>query len=126
MAAELGRRLRGVRELRGWSLARTAEEANVSTAYIQKLERGEVASPSPHKLRTLAQALEIPYEEAMRLAGYWFPEPDASSGDAAVRMLAEALQAENLTAAELEDLGEYLRFRRSQQRGHRRPFGPGR
>jgi transcriptional regulator with XRE-family HTH domain len=117
MAAELGRRLRSVRRLRGWSLARAAQEAGVSTAYIQKLERGGVASPSPHKLRDLSEALKIPYAETMRLAGYCFPEPGVSDGDAAVRILAEALQAENLTAAELEDLSTYLRFRRGEQLG---------
>lgn len=115
MTAELGRRLRSVREFKGWSLARVADEAGVSAAYIQKLERGGVVSPSPHKLHSLAQALEIPYEETMRLAGYDLSKSEVSNGEAAVRILATALLAENLTPAELEDLGRYLRFRRSQQ-----------
>jgi transcriptional regulator with XRE-family HTH domain len=96
-------------------LARTAEEAGVSTAYVQKLERGEVNSPSPHKLRDLAEALGISFEEVMRLAGYATPSEEASEGEASVRSLAAALQAEDLTAGELEDLTDYLHFRRKQR-----------
>lgn len=114
-AVQLGKRLRDVRELRGLSLAQTAKAAGVSTAYVQKVERGEVSSPSPHKLRSLAKALEAPYWELMRLAGYATSDAEASESDAAVRVLSDALVAEDLTAEELEDLGEYLRFRRQQR-----------
>ena len=111
----LGQHLKRARERRGWSLARTAEEAGVSTAYVQKLERGEVNSPSPHKLRGLAEALGISFEEVMRLAGYATPSEDPSEGEASVRSLAAALQAEDLTAVELEELTDYLHFRRKQR-----------
>ena len=115
MKNRLGQHLKKTRERRGWSLARTAEEAGVSTAYVQKLERGEVNSPSPHRLRDLAEALNTPFEELMRLAGYATPADEASEGNASVRSLALALQAEDLTAGELEELSEYLHFRRKQR-----------
>jgi transcriptional regulator with XRE-family HTH domain len=113
--SELGKRLREIRQLKGWSLKRLADEAEVSPAYVQKLEQGHVASPSPHKLQSIAEALNAPYFELMRLAGYATADAEASEGDAAVRVLAKALQVEDLTAEELEDLGGYLRFRRQQR-----------
>lgn len=115
MADQLGKMLKSVRELRAWSLARTAEEAGVSTAYLQKLERGEVASPSPHKLREIGRALEVPYADLMRLAGYAEEESEQESSAAPAAALAHALQAEDLSAEEIEELGEYLRFRRRQR-----------
>jgi HTH-type transcriptional regulator, competence development regulator len=115
MHNRLGRHLKRIREGRGWSLARTGKEAGVSTAYVQKLERGEIFSPSPHKLRGVAKALEIPFDEVMRLAGYAVPSPGSSDVDDSVRVLAQALQAEDLTATEIEELSDYLRFRRQQQ-----------
>jgi transcriptional regulator with XRE-family HTH domain len=115
-ANRLGTRLRAVRELKKWSLKTTADGAGLSAAYVQKLERGEVASPSPHKLRNLADALELPYFELMQLAGYATDEAEATEGDAAVRVLAHALQAEDLTEEELQELARYLQFRRDQRR----------
>lgn len=111
----LGTRLRAVRELKGWSLKTTADGAGLSAAYVQKLERGEVSAPSPHKLRSLADTLEIPYFELMQLAGYATEEAQATEGEAAVRVLAHALQAEDLTADEVDELARYLRFRREQR-----------
>ena len=112
----LGKKLRQVRELKGWSLKRTADEAKISPAYIQKLERGEVAAPSPPKLRALSSALGIAYSDLMQLAGYSSEEVDLSDADPAVGVLARALQAEDLTADELTDLASYLKFRREQRR----------
>lgn len=117
MLKELGRTLKSTRSMRALSLAQTAERAGISTAYVQKLERGEVSSPSPHILRDLAAALDVPYSELMRLAGYLDSEDEqgVESGDSQVQTLAHALASEDLTAAELTDLGEYLRFRRAQR-----------
>jgi len=67
---DLRGRLAERRRERGESLKCVAEAAGISTAYLQKLERGEVRAPSPHVLRTLAAALDLPYAEVMGLAGY--------------------------------------------------------
>jgi len=67
---DLGSRLAGRRRERGESLRVVADAAAISTAYLQKLERCEVKAPSPHVLRPLAAALELPYAEVMGLAGY--------------------------------------------------------
>lgn len=111
----LGRRLRDVRELRGWSLHTAARQARVSPAYVQKLERGQVVAPSPHKLRALSEAYGVGYEELMRLAGYALPERELAGDAAPSQVLAQAMLAEDLTEEEIEDLASYLRWRREQR-----------
>jgi transcriptional regulator with XRE-family HTH domain len=118
MPDKLGTRLERVRKLRGLSMAQTAAQAGISAAYVQKLERDEVVAPSPHKLRALAAVLEVSYHDLMRLAGYATGESEATEvaeGEASVRVLAQALQAEDLSAEELEELADYLALRRRQR-----------
>jgi len=67
---ELGQRLREVRAARRGSLEAVGRAAKISPAYLHKLEAGVVKSPSPHVIRRLAEALEVPYAELMQLAGY--------------------------------------------------------
>ena len=67
---ELGQRLREVRAGRRGSLEAVSRAAQISPAYLHKLEAGLVKSPSPHVIRRLAAALEVPYPALMELAGY--------------------------------------------------------
>src|SRR3954470_24255373 len=92
-AMELGRTLKSVREMRGQSLKAVAEPAEISPAYLVKLEKGDVATPSPHILFRLAQVLGVEYLELMRLAGYVVPE----AGERRSGALAQALSSQNLT-----------------------------
>jgi len=66
----LGSRLREARGETRASLKLVANGAGISVAYLQKLERDEVKSPSPHVLRSLARTLRTSYGDLMRLAGY--------------------------------------------------------
>jgi transcriptional regulator with XRE-family HTH domain len=66
-------RLREARGQRELSLEAAAREADISAAYMHKLEAGRVNSPSPHVLRRLAGALGVGYSELMELAGYLEP-----------------------------------------------------
>jgi HTH-type transcriptional regulator, competence development regulator len=119
-AKELGEKLKKVREMKGRSLAAVAEPAQMSATYLQKLERGEVEEPSPHRLFQLSRELEIDYAELMRLAGYVVPSTsDSEAGQKSVSLLAQALSAEDLSEDEVESLAEYLAFQRqrAKQRG---------
>jgi len=112
-AKELGAELRAVRDVKGLSLAAVAGPAEMSATYLQKLERGEVESPSPHRLHRLAEVLDISYNRLMELAGYLVPtEVDESRGNTS--LLAQALSADDLSEEELADLAEYLAFRRQR------------
>lgn len=110
----LGARLREVRELRGLSLRAVAEPASISAAYLQKLERGTVESPSPHALHGLAEVLDTSYNDLMALAGYVVPEP--ASGALTPMLIAGERSSEPLNDDEAVQLREYLAFLRHQRR----------
>lgn len=109
--ASLGPTLRELREFSGKTLKAVAEPSGISTAYLQKLERGEVKSPSPKVLYGLAETLGADYLELMRRAGYVVP-----GGTAHGNTLAHALSSEGLTAEEAEALTTYLQLLRHKQR----------
>lgn len=107
---ELARILRRAREAKDWSLARVAKAAEISTAYLNKLESGNVQQPSPHILHRLSTALQLPYIELMRVAGYVVP---ATAGRSIP--LRNALLGK-LTADESEELARYLAWYRRRKR----------
>jgi transcriptional regulator with XRE-family HTH domain len=121
--SDLGARLRGVRELRGLSLRSAAEPAGISPAYLQKLERGGVESPSPHALHGLAEVLGTDYGNLMTLAGYVLPEPPREPQGP--MLIAGERSAEPLDAGEADELADYLAYLRHKRRrdAARRP-GP--
>lgn len=55
---EVGARIKALREERGWSQQRLAEEAGVSARTIFSVEKGE-RMPQPLKLRAILDALEV-------------------------------------------------------------------
>lgn len=69
---ELLKDLRGNRSLR-----EVAEITELSHTYISDVEKGyrrgsgKPIHPSPDTLKRLAQAYSYPYEELMKVAGYW-------------------------------------------------------
>lgn len=119
-AKELGATLFDVRQLRKRSLKSVADQADISPAYLQKLERGGVKSPSPHVLLALGEALDIPYERLMELAGYLVPRTGRRRGERpGVQVLAQALNSEQLTEDELAALARYLAWYREEQERQR-------
>lgn len=110
----LGARLRALRDLRGLSLRGAATPAGISAAYLQKLERGAVDSPSPHALHALAEVLDAPYSDLMALAGYVVPGPATESHGP--MLIAGERSHEPLDDDEARQLAEYLAFIRHQRR----------
>jgi transcriptional regulator with XRE-family HTH domain len=70
--------LKVLRAGRGLSLNQAAKAAGMSTAYLQRLERCQIKSPSPHKLAQLAEVLKVEYSYLWELAGY--PDPSSPNG----------------------------------------------
>lgn len=108
----LGRELAQLRELRGATLRAVAEAADISGAYLLKLERDAVQSPSPRVLRRLAEHFGVSYLALMELAGY--DVSDVRRPGPAVGVLAEALAAEPLTDSEQRAVAAFLSTLRSQ------------
>ena len=114
MTTSLGTRLRRVRELKDLSISFVAKKADISTAYLQKLEVGDVRQPSPRVLHSLSGVLDIDYGELMRLAGYVVPNEPSSRRRR--NELTHALSSEALTEEEADALAEYLNWYRSRKR----------
>lgn len=112
MGSELGDELRSVRKLRGLSLRAVAEPAGISTAYLQKIETGDVQNPSPNVLYRLADELDVSYAGLMELAGYVVPS-DAGEG----RPLEQAFASEDLTDDERRAVAAFITHLREQREG---------
>lgn len=63
-AVIFGQRLRELRNARGWSQERLAEEAGITLNYVGNLERGE-QGPSLHVLLRLARAFGLSAAELL-------------------------------------------------------------
>lgn len=105
--SDLGSQLQKVRKLRGLSLKAAADPAGISAAYLQKLERGQVKSPSPNVLYRLGEVLDVPYAGLMKAAGYVVPDGDRKRA-APASVLSYALSSEKLTDDEAKALAQYL------------------
>ena len=110
----LGEKLQGVRHVRGLSLKATSDPAGISPAYLQKLERGQVKSPSPRVLLGLSEVLDVPYTTLMQLAGYIVPNGDKEKVKPG-NVLAYALSSEDITEEEASELARYLAFIREDR-----------
>jgi transcriptional regulator with XRE-family HTH domain len=108
----LGETLRTLRLLKGESLKTVGDAAEISPAYLQKLERGDVTSPSPHILHRLADVLGAEYLDLMRSVGYVVPESENSRSGA----LANAFSSQDLTEGEARAVAAYLKILREQRR----------
>jgi transcriptional regulator with XRE-family HTH domain len=128
VAKSLGNEIQRVRQLKGLSLQRVAQPAGVSATYLQKLERDEVESPSPHRLHSLARVLGVEYRDLFELAGYPVPgEPEERPSTGATEATVDGRPApasalrrmfmsdEEVTDTEVEELVRYLSFIREQR-----------
>src|SRR6266516_7858490 len=112
MGPTFGSVLKQAREVRELSAIDAARAANISPAYLSKLESDAVKKPSPHVLHQLSEALAVPYAELMRLSGYRVPgESNGNPTDA----VSAALFAD-LTEDERDELLEYLAWYRTRRR----------
>jgi transcriptional regulator with XRE-family HTH domain len=117
VASSIGALLRQAREVRQLSTGDAARAAQISPAYLNRLENDVVKKPSPHVLHQLSEALAVPYADLMRLSGYRLPdEPDAAL---AANTLSTALFGD-LTEDERDELAEYLAWYRARQGSKRR------
>lgn len=89
--ARLARELSSARLTTRRSLREVATAAEISAAYLQKLERAQVDGPSPNILRRLADALGLEYARLMELAGYEVPRLGRGEGPLVTRFAATDL-----------------------------------
>lgn len=110
--SRLGQELRSLRLALGRSLKAVAEPSEISGAYLQKLEAGEVKNPSPNVLYRLSRTLNVQYAALMECAGYVVPD----KGEAPAGPVSFALSAPDLTAAERRAVAAFITHLRDQRR----------
>ena len=115
METSIGTVLRQARELRGLSTIETARSAEISSAYLSKLENDAVKRPSPEVLHRLSEVLGVPYVELMALVGHPLPNVEASPD----RGRLGAALFSDLTDDERDELVEYLAWYRARKRSDR-------
>jgi len=126
MLSGLGTELRNARDQLGMSLQTVAETAKISAAYLQKLERGQVGTPSPHVLRRLGSSLGLPYLRLMGLAGYLDEAEAAEARSREPSPSPHPLAGKKLTQEEWRAVGAFIKVLVSQRRGDRtQPPGAG-
>ena len=72
----LGDFIKDRRLAKEWSKRALAEKANISHSEVHRIENGERTNPSVPVLNSLADALGIPKDEILRVAGYRADEGD--------------------------------------------------
>ena len=109
MLTELGSELQTARKEKGLSLEAVAGPAKISAAYLHKLERGVVNSPSPRVLARLAVSSGISYLRLMELAGYLDEEQLARARLREPSAHPHPLAGQQLTPEEWQAVGEFIR-----------------
>jgi transcriptional regulator with XRE-family HTH domain len=115
MLIELGEELREAREQGARSLQSVAEPARISTAYLQKLERGQVGTPSPHVLRRLGAALQVPYLRLMSLAGYLSDDEERQVATDHGLRTSHPLSDQKLRPEEWRAVGAFIKYLTAQR-----------
>jgi HTH-type transcriptional regulator, competence development regulator len=110
---EFPEKLRAYRRLKGATLREVEKETGISNAYLNQLEQGKVKNPSPHILYKLAAFYKVPYDNLIKLAGYFVPNKMPAAQKAAG--VAYSLLSD-LSSEEEEELLKYLEFIRQKRR----------
>lgn len=63
-----GRKVRKARIDRGWTVEQMMDKASMSRPYLNMIERGGVAPPSPKVIRRIARALRMSERHLLALA----------------------------------------------------------
>jgi transcriptional regulator with XRE-family HTH domain len=109
MLIKLGKELRKAREAKGVSLESVADPAKISAAYLHKLERGVVDSPSPRVLARLAAVLEVSYLRLMERAGYFDERQLAEARMRKPSLQPHPLADQQLNSKEWRAVGDFIK-----------------
>nr|WP_242835421.1 helix-turn-helix transcriptional regulator [Desulfitobacterium sp. PCE1] len=107
---DIGHYISAQRIARKISMRKLAELARLSHTEIYRLENGERKHPSPCVLKAIALALDLSYNELMKVAGYL----EDSSPNAE---FSQHIDCGDLSKDEIEEVErfiEYLRYKRTK------------
>lgn len=110
---ELGTCIKEKRTEKGLSIRRLAELADISHTEVKRIEDGLRKQTSPHVLRSIASALNVPYEELMAAAGY-IDDPGTEQNGGTIT--AGIKDTEDLSPEEIDQVNQYIAFLKSQRK----------
>ena len=113
---DFGKRLRQLRQEKGFTLRSLAEAAGVDFTYLSKIENGKLGySPSADTIRAFARALDVDSLDLLRAADKVPPELQRVTGNAHARRFLE--RAEQLASPDdWKALLDLLEQRAAQRR----------
>lgn len=116
LESNLGKKLKSLRELRGFSLRELKSKTGISAAHLLLLENNKVRSPSPMMLKKLASAYDISFELLMKTAGYLWEDPEKKE-EKMPRPVPELFKfIDDFSAQEIEELEKFIKFLRFKRK----------
>src|SRR5699024_297476 len=73
MTNQFGKYLKEKRNDKGYTINQLSLYSGISDAQLSRIENGKRGIPKADNIQKLAEALSIPYDEIMRVAGYYKP-----------------------------------------------------
>ena len=67
---DFGKKIKELRDEKGYSQAKLAEIADISAAEVCRIEKGNRKNPSMELVKSLAIALDLDEEEFVKIIGY--------------------------------------------------------
>lgn len=110
---ELGTFIKNKRNEKRLSIRRLAELAGISHTEVKRIEDGFRKQTSPQILRSIASALDVPYEDLLAVAGY-IDEPAHKPTRGIVT--SGIKDAEDLSQNEIDQVNHYIAFLKSQRK----------
>lgn len=109
MPSKLGDLLTERRKLKGLTLREVEKGTGVSNGYLNLLEQGKIANPSPNILYKLAEFYGVEYTELLEATGY------ATKGIARRHTeVAFSLRKDEVTPEEVKELKKFLGYLKSK------------
>ena len=111
---ELGAFIKEKRLEKGLSIRKLAELADISHTEVKRIEDGLRKQTSPQVIRSIATALNVPYEELMAAAGYIDETPEPK--DSGNTVTSGIQDADDLSPDEIDQVNQYIAFLKSRRK----------
>lgn len=73
MTNQFGKYLKAKRNEKDYTINQFSLYSGISAAQLSRIENGKRGIPKAENIQKLAEALSVPYDEMMRVAGYYKP-----------------------------------------------------
>ncbi|TCS95883.1 helix-turn-helix domain-containing protein [Hazenella coriacea] len=106
----LGKYIADQRMAKNLSKRKLAELAKISHTEIHRLENGERKHPSPFVLKSIALALNLNFNDIMKVAGYL--DDDVSTSTSPIWLS----EIDDLSEEELDEVRDFIDFLRNKRK----------